>query len=145
MTSVGHRRKPQGGDRSQQRWRDGRWHQMSRSPLTEQRLVAPSAAWSWKPRTRHCGGRRGGGQRLCEMVARGIGLCAAGSRWRGRRASASLGVSRTTAHGDLARSGAFWPWSPFRTDSRRSTLVAGTGLYAPFRTLDLDRREFGSS
>ena len=42
------------------------------------------------PRTRHCGGRRGGGQRLCEMVARSVGVSAAGSRWRGRRASASL-------------------------------------------------------
>ena len=31
-------------------------------------------------------------------------------------------------------SGAFWPWSSFRTDSRRSTLAAGTGFYAPKRT-----------
>ena len=37
---------------------------------------------------------------FCEMVARSAGLCAAGSRWRGRRASASLGrASRTSAHG----------------------------------------------
>jgi hypothetical protein len=41
-------------------------------------------------RTRHCFGRRGRGQRLCEMVARSVGLCAAGSRWRGRRTSPSL-------------------------------------------------------
>ena len=48
----------------------------------------------------YCGGRRGGGQRLCEMVARSVGLRAAGSRWRGRRASASLGhARRTTARG----------------------------------------------
>ena len=45
-------------------------------------------------------GRRGGGQRFCEMVARSVGLRAAGSRCRGRRASASLGrASRTTARG----------------------------------------------
>src|SRR5215469_10688182 len=43
---------------------------------------------------------------------------AAGSRWRGRRASASLGASRTTTHGDLARPSACWPSSPSRTDSR---------------------------
>jgi len=49
-------------------------------------------------------GRRGGGQRLCEMVARSVGLRAAGSRWRGRRASASLGrASRTTARGAKGR------------------------------------------
>ena len=36
-----------------------------------------------------------------------VAASAAGSRRHGRRASASLGVSRTTAHGNLARSGAF--------------------------------------
>ena len=57
------------------------------------------AASSWKPRTRHCFGRRGRGQRLCEMVARSVSLCAAGSRWRGWRTSPSLAARHERAHG----------------------------------------------
>ena len=62
-------------------------------------LRTARTAWSWKPGTRHCFGRRGRGQRLCEMVARSVSLCAAGSRWRGRRTSPSLAARHERAHG----------------------------------------------
>ena len=94
---------------------------------------AARTAWSWKPRTRHCFGRRGRGQRLCEMVARSVSLCGAGSRWRGRRASPSLAARHERAHGASRP----LPRIPAKvsspSDSGRSASAVGTALHAPKR------------
>jgi hypothetical protein len=86
------------------------------SGLTAKWATYKSSKMRAQRRTRHCGGRRGRGQRLCEMVARSVGLCAAGSRWRGRRASASLGrASRRSSRSSLD-----WP------DTSRSARASET-------------------
>jgi hypothetical protein len=94
-------------------------------------LRTARTAWSWKPGTRHCFGRRGRGQRLCEMVARSVSLCAAGSRWRGRRTSPSLAARHERAHGASRP----LPRIPAKvsspSDSRRSASAVGTALHAP--------------
>jgi hypothetical protein len=94
-------------------------------------LRTARTAWSWKPGTRHCFGRRGRGQRLCEMVARSVSLCAAGSRWRGRRASPSLAARHERAHGASRPCRVFRRRSPPPSDSGRSASAVGTALHAP--------------